>query len=62
MISYVSGGALVPPHPHSEALYRDHEPCKCGGHDQVHSPITEIAAAAIRAAEQKAEEKMQRPF
>jgi len=32
------------------------------GKDQVHSAITEIAAAANRAAEQKAEEKMQRPF
>ena len=45
MISYVSGGALVPPHPHSEALYRDHEAASAVGKD--HSAIREIAAAAI---------------
>ena len=31
MISYVSGDALMPPHLHSEAPYRDHERCQCGG-------------------------------
>ena len=48
-------GALMPAHPHSEALYRDHEAAGAAG--QIHSAITEIAAAAIAQPSRKPKRK-----